>query len=63
MKKVEYKGLQLVSTKRASWLYNPLNDRMITTTQSLEEYLLTIDDENNPLHQFYVSKKTKAVIN
>ena len=59
MKKVEYKGLQLVSTKRASWLYNPLNDRMITTTQSLEEYLLTIDDENNPLHQFYVSKKQK----
>lgn len=62
MKKKEYKGLQLVSTNRASWLYNPLNDRMITTSQPLEDYLSTIDEKENPLHQFYIAKKQKQTL-
>lgn len=63
MKKLEYKGLQLVTKDRKSWLYNPLNDRMITTSQPLEPYLKTINNQDNPLHDFYISKKQKSLLN
>ncbi|MCH5379282.1 zinc metalloprotease [Limosilactobacillus reuteri] len=63
MKKLEYKGLQLVTKDHKSWLYNPLNDRMITTSQPLEPYLKTINNQDNPLHDFYISKKQKSLLN
>lgn len=59
MKKTEYKDLQLITDEGKSWLYNPTNDRMIMATQPLEEYLPTIEDRDNPLNQFYTSKKQK----